>query len=132
MTSLDENTILEANIQLDTITTNKAALQQVLLNLISNAIKYNSKATKIVTVDLTENNDYLLFSVSDNGNGILEKDYDKIFELFQTIENQDLDIEKGSGIGLATVKKVVKSLGGSIKVISKIGEGTVFEFSILK
>lgn len=132
MTLLDDNAIIEANIQLETITTNKAALQQVLLNLISNAIKYNSKTTKIVTVELTENKDYLLFSVSDNGNGILEKDFEKIFDLFQTIDNEDVDVEKGSGIGLATVKKVVKSLGGTISVTSKIGEGSVFEFSILK
>ncbi len=132
MLPIDEGVSIKTNFANDTVVLNKAALQQVMLNLLSNAIRYNTKSNKIIEVSLIENDTYFNFSVSDNGNGILPDNFDKIFELFQTVDNQNDFDSKGSGIGLTTVKKVVESLGGKVCVSSELGIGSVFKFSLSK
>ena len=114
------------------ITTNRAALQQILLNLISNGLRYNAKDKRKIAINYFESESFLNFKVSDNGNGILKENYDKIFDLFHIEASEDRNEEKGSGIGLASVKKVVENLGGAISVQSTINVGSEFSFSILK
>ena len=110
---------------------NQAALGQVFLNLISNSLKYNENKKIIVEIDCREDRDNYYFSVKDNGIGIpVEKQAD-IFDLFKTVADRDRSGKKGHGIGLSTVKKLLKSLGGDIKLTSKPGEGSLFEFSII-
>lgn len=111
---------------------NKAVLEQILLNLISNSLKYNDKETVIIDVECEEHSSHYFFKVSDNGVGIPKDKYDEIFTLFTTVGNKDRKGNKGNGIGLSTVKKLVESFGGKIVVISKIGVGTAFEFTISK
>jgi signal transduction histidine kinase len=117
----------EQNIDL---TCNRAALEQVFLNLIGNSIKYNDKENIIINVDCTPKGNYYFFTVTDNGVGIPEDKLESVFELFSTIGNMDRNGKKGNGIGLSTVKKIVESLGGSISINSELGKGTTFEFSI--
>ncbi|QYA26586.1 GAF domain-containing sensor histidine kinase [Gramella sp. MT6] len=109
---------------------NGAAVGQVFMNLISNSLKYNSNERIIIDIDCTENREFFNFSIQDNGIGIPDNKHDEIFELFTTAAEKDRQGKKGHGIGLSTVKKIVGSLGGFIKVTSIEGEGTRFDFSI--
>ncbi|MFD2518662.1 sensor histidine kinase [Salinimicrobium flavum] len=109
---------------------NKAALTQIFLNLLSNALKYNDKPFRRIDINFSTSEEFFLFEVKDNGNGIPENSIDKIFGLFTTLEQNDRDGNPGSGIGLATVKKMVEHMGGDIQVESKPGEGSSFKFKI--
>lgn len=109
---------------------NKAALTQIFLNLISNALKYNSKEHRVVEILFEEKDLFYEFQVNDNGDGILQKDFDKIFQLFTTLDLNDRDGHSGSGIGLATVKKLLDHMGGSIQLESEIHEGSNFKIKI--
>ncbi|MGB3342358.1 MAG: GAF domain-containing sensor histidine kinase [Aequorivita sp.] len=112
--------------------TNKSALEQILINLITNSIKYNDQDKIEIDIDCTEDPHYYYFVISDNGIGIAMDKMDHIFELFTTTDVLDRDGRKGTGIGLSTVKKLVDRLEGKIDVSSQLGEGTVFKFSIKK
>jgi len=109
---------------------NKAALTQVFLNLVTNALKYNTKDHRKIQITFKQTETYYHFAVIDNGNGFSEENSSKIFELFTTLDTNDRDGNPGSGIGLATVKKLINSMGGSIKVNSTLGEGSNFQFTI--
>ncbi|MBT8319818.1 MAG: HAMP domain-containing histidine kinase [Gramella sp.] len=109
---------------------NKAALTQVFLNLISNALKYNDKDLRKVEITFSKNEEYYLFEVKDNGKGIPKDKYAEIFDIFTTLDTVDREGALGSGIGLATVKKLVESMGGSISLESEIGQGSNFKFQI--
>lgn len=111
---------------------NKAALYQILLNLISNALKYNNKNEREVEITFSESEYFYHFEVIDNGEGFSIENSEKIFELFNTLDVNDRDGNPGSGIGLATVEKLVTSLDGEIKVDSEPGVGSKFSFSIAR
>jgi len=110
--------------------TNKTALKQILVNLITNAIKYNDKDIAQITVTITRNGRDVHFIVADNGPGIKDSDKEKIFNLFATTSNKDRNGQRGTGIGLATVKSLVESLGGEITIESEVPNGASFIFSI--
>lgn len=112
--------------------THKVALQQIFINLFSNAIKYNDKKNVIIEIETWENDNFYFFKVSDNGRGIEKENIDKIFNLKQTFAVTDRFGKKGNGIGLSTVKNLIKAFKGEINVNSKLGKGTSFEFSIAK
>lgn len=114
------------------IVANKIALQQILLNLISNAIKYNDKEKVEIDINFAEDSDYYTFEVTDNGVGIDPKYQDKIFDIFEIVSVEDRFGKRGTGIGLSTVKKLVQVLGGQIRVESVVGQGATFGFSIAK
>ncbi|WP_452224729.1 sensor histidine kinase [Lacinutrix chionoecetis] len=111
---------------------NRIALEQILLNLIGNSLKYNDKDNIIIDISCTDEEDFYSFSVTDNGVGIPEDKLDTVFELFTTVGNLDRNGNKGHGIGLSTVQNLVKSLGGTIMVSSKVGESTTFNFTVVK
>ena len=109
---------------------NKAALTQIFMNLISNALKYNDKEERRVEITFKASQDFYFFEVKDNGNGIPEESFDKIFDLFTTLDLNDRDGNPGSGIGLATVKKLLDHMGGKISIESDPGIGSNFKFQI--
>ncbi|MCG9972517.1 sensor histidine kinase [Christiangramia crocea] len=109
---------------------NKAALTQVFLNLISNALKYNNKEVRKVDIRFSKDQEYYFFEVKDNGRGIPREKFREIFDLFTTLDTADREGNTGSGIGLATVKKLIESMGGSISLESEPGEGSNFKFRI--
>jgi signal transduction histidine kinase len=117
---------------IESVKTNKTAVEQILINLVANAIKYNDKEIAAIEVEIIEDEDFYEISVIDNGPGILEEDYERIFQIFEVVSTQDRFGQKGNGIGLATVKKIVEDLGGTIYVESEIGEGSKFIFTIDK
>lgn len=109
----------------------KAQLIQVLHNLINNALKYvESGLAPVISVSSYSDESFWYFKVSDNGIGVQEEYFDKIFVVFQRLHGQDQF--EGSGMGLAIVKKIVESAGGRIWLESSIGRGSVFYFSIPK
>ncbi|MHC1777117.1 MAG: ATP-binding protein [Lentimicrobium sp.] len=105
-------------------------LLQVFENLISNAIKYNDKENGEINIRCTDAGHAWSISIADNGPGIEEKYFEKIFQIFQTLKSRDE--YESTGIGLTIVKKIVEANGGTIKVDSTAGEGTTFTFTILK
>ena len=111
---------------------NKVALEQIILNLVGNSLKYNDKKKIKIDIQCTEEDGFYHFIISDNGMGIPKNKLKHIFDLFVTTGKLDRNGKKGNGIGLSTVKKLVEKLGGTIKVFSELGKGTTFEFSIKK
>ncbi|MEG9326746.1 GAF domain-containing sensor histidine kinase [Salinimicrobium catena] len=109
---------------------NKAALSQIFLNLLANALKYNHKPRRQVVVLYKASETFYEFEVNDNGEGIPEENIGKIFDLFTTLEQNDRYGNMGNGIGLATVKKLIDHMGGEISVESTEGEGSSFKFKI--
>lgn len=108
------------------------ALLQILLNLCVNAIKYNDKKDGMIHISAADKGSEYYFEVTDNGSGIPESQYEKIFELYATLGIQDRDDKRGYGIGLSTVKRLVEKQGGEIFVRSEIGKGSTFYFTIPK
>ncbi len=119
----------ESNIEMRA---NKAALEQIILNLVSNSLKYNDKEKIVIDIDCKENENYYEFTVADNGVGISEENLENIFELFATTGILDRNGKKGNGIGLSTVKRLVKKLDGDIKISSTVGKGTTIVFTVRK
>jgi PAS domain S-box-containing protein len=100
-------------------------LRQIFTNLIENAINYRRTDTPLeIKIDFTQQTDKIIMSAADNGIGIPEEHWDKIFNIFQRLHNDEK--HPGTGIGLATVKKAVNMLNGEIWVKSIVGEGSTF------
>ena len=114
------------------IYTNRVALQQILINLIVNGVKYNDKPQVIIEMGFEETEEYYEFYVKDNGPGIKKMDQKRIFDIFEVLTGEDRFGNRGNGIGLSTVKKLVEGLGGKILVDSQINKGTTFSFVITK
>jgi signal transduction histidine kinase len=108
----------------------KVRLGQVFHNLIDNAIKYMDKPQGRIEVGCTDQGNVWRFAVTDNGPGIEEKYFEKIFQMFQTLVPRDQ--RESTGIGLPIVKKIVELFGGSIWVESKPGAGSTFFFTLPK
>jgi signal transduction histidine kinase len=105
-------------------------IMQLFQNLLSNAIKYMNKPQGWVKVGCTEEDGIWKFSVSDNGPGIEEKNFEKIFKMFQVVAVSEEF--QGTGVGLTVAKKIVELHGGKIWVESKVGEGSTFFFTLPK
>jgi signal transduction histidine kinase len=106
----------------------RVPLEIALRNLIGNAIKHHPQPSRGQVVISAEKQDaWVQFTVTDNGAGIDPAFHQRIFELFQTLQPRD-ELE-GSGVGLSVVKKLVESRGGTIRVISAVGEGATFRFT---
>lgn len=106
----------------------RTRMQQVFQNLISNAIKYMDKPEGKIQIACLEEDGQWRFSVADNGPGIEERHFERIFELFQTLAPRDR--VESTGVGLALVKKIVELYRGRVWVESRMGHGTAFLFSL--
>jgi len=108
----------------------KTCIIQVFENLLSNAVKYMDKPDGRIRIGCIEENSFWKFSVADNGPGIEEKHFARIFRIFQTLSPRD-EFES-TGIGLTMIKKIVELYNGKIWVESKLGEGSTFFFTLPK
>ncbi len=108
------------------------ALQQILINLLTNAIRYNDKEQGVIQIRLKDDAACYYFEVEDNGIGIAAEHHQKIFNNSFTLKITDQYGKKGSGIGLSTVKELVKAIKGTITLRSTLGQGTTFSFSVPK
>ncbi len=113
------------------IIASKTKVKQLFQNLITNSIKFRRKDVPcIVNITGREDDDFWYFSVSDNGIGIKQEFFEKIFLLFKKLHSR-YDYQ-GTGMGLAICKRIVEQHAGEISVESVFGEGTTFHFSIGK
>lgn len=113
---------------LPTIKGDVYSIEQLFINLICNAVKFNDKENKTVEIGFTEKTNNWEFYVKDNGNGIDEKYFKKIFTAFNKLE----DDYKSAGIGLSIVKKITDIYFGKVWLESKINVGSTFYFTIKK
>jgi signal transduction histidine kinase len=109
----------------------RTKIYQVFQNLISNAIKYNDKPVGKVTIFSESDPEKQMhyFSIADNGKGIPEEDFERVFKIFQTLEKNKESAES-TGVGLTLVQKIIKKYGGNVTIQSTVGEGTTFIFSM--
>jgi signal transduction histidine kinase len=114
------------------IFTDKSALLQIMINLITNAIKYNHKGNPEIEINFSENEQQYNLHVADNGDGIPKELLNKVFDPFSIVGIEDKDGKMGSGIGLASVKKITENLGGIVNVDSTLGVGSTFSITIPK
>lgn len=114
--------------ELPTLKGDAYRLQQVFLNLMTNAILYNDKAEGWVEIDFQEEPHQYTFSIRDNGKGIHEKDVKRIFKMFESLNPND----RSTGIGLTIVKKILDDMQESIYLESEPGIGSVFYFTLQK
>ncbi|MHC4454530.1 MAG: sensor histidine kinase, partial [Planctomycetota bacterium] len=103
-------------------------MQQVMINLISNAVKFTEKGS--VTCRARKINDDIMISVIDTGLGISEGDQERIFEKFEQVGTALKDKPKGTGLGLPICKEIVAHYDGSIWVKSELGKGSNFSFTL--
>ncbi len=124
----ERTTEIVAESELPGIVTDRLALEQVLSNLIENAVKYMAPGRAgRVTVRGRSEGARRIYEVVDNGRGIDPRDHERIFELFRRSGAQD---QKGEGIGLAHVRALVHRMGGTITCISALDQGATFRLSL--
>lgn len=110
-----------------TLTTNKLWLEEILQNLITNAIKYTREGE--VTIGLKKHDESLVFEIKDSGIGIPKAEQDKVFERFYRVENPHTRETSGTGLGLYVSQKLAKKLGTKIELQSRRGHGSSFSLS---
>lgn len=125
--SIPPNFKVEIPNELPQIYSVRIYLEQVFSNLISNAVKYNDKPEGLIQIKYTESSQFYTFSITDNGHGIDADYHDRIFVIFQTL--QERDAVESTGVGLAIVKKIIERQGGTIWVESEPGKGSTFSFT---
>lgn len=102
----------------------------IFMNLIGNSIKFMDKREGIIEIGGRDMGEYLEVYVKDNGPGIPERHFDRVFQIFQTLSPRD-EMEC-IGVGLAIVKKLVEQNGGTVKIESKVGNGSTIRFTLPK
>lgn len=114
--------------ELPTLVTERILLQQVFANLISNALKYHHNGRGHISVGVEDTAENYTFFVRDDGPGIALEHHQKVFGMYERLL-RDANKAKGTGIGLATVKKIVEDKGGRIWLDSALGKGATFWFT---
>ncbi|SNR52772.1 sensor histidine kinase [Lutibacter flavus] len=128
----EKNLSIDLKSTVNEIYVNKIVLEQILINLIANAIKYNDKKTVEIEIGVKELDCSYEFYVQDNGPGIALGHQEQIFKIFEVVTLKDKFGLSGNGIGLATVKNLVEKSGGTIRVQSELYKGSKFIFTIKK
>ncbi len=121
--------IFRNDMPLPTILMDRTKIEQVLNNLISNAIKFSPLGTT-VEVNILKSANHLTVSVRDDGQGIPESERKKLFQPFSRTSVKSTGGEKSTGLGLAIVRKIVMGHGGKIGVDSEVGRGSTFYFTL--
>ncbi|MHC4533920.1 MAG: sensor histidine kinase [Planctomycetota bacterium] len=125
-----ENITVTIENELPVIECEETHIMQLFQNLLSNAIKYMDKPQGWIKVGCVEKDGFWTFSIADNGAGIEERNFERIFKIFQALPTSP-DFE-GTGVGLTVAKKIVELYEGSIWVESKVGKGSTFFFTLPK
>ncbi|MCK4922274.1 MAG: response regulator [Bacteroidales bacterium] len=132
MQALTESSSISFNLNVDEnlphVETDEARIHQVLLNIISNAVKFTEKGS--VTVSAKQDKENVIIAVKDTGIGISAEMLPHIFDEFRQLDGSSSRQYEGTGLGLAIAYKLIKVLGGNISVKSKLNEGTVFTITV--
>lgn len=108
---------------------NAKLISQVVINLLDNASKHTAK-DKEIKVIVSNNDEFIIVQVADNGSGILPKDLPYIFQMFYTSENRIKDSKRGVGLGLAICQSIIEAHGGTIKAENRKEGGALFTFTL--
>jgi signal transduction histidine kinase/CheY-like chemotaxis protein len=112
------------------ISTDEVKLRQIIVNLVTNAIKFTNEGYVAFGYEVNETKQQIKFTVKDTGFGIDEESHDHIFDRFRRVGGDNSIKAGGLGLGLAISKAYVEMLGGTIELESKVGNGSVFSFTI--
>ncbi len=129
--ALNKNIVIKYELEDLEVLIDKEKFAQVIINILSNAIKYNNGYGEIVIKVFAEDNNVNI-SIKDNGIGIPKNELKNIFERFYTVDKSRGGNVKGMGVGLTISKSIVSAHGGEIKVFSKINEGSEFIITLPK
>ncbi len=134
---LIENKNLEIKISIEPesyyVLADENRLQQILINLVGNAIKFTESGEIVITAFPSEENpEEIIISIKDSGIGIEPEDQDRIFELFEQAGGAISQYKKGTGIGLSITRQLIELHGGKIWVNSELGKGSSFSFTLKK
>ena len=129
-TEIPHNIVIVFETDFPTLVCSKTHMQQIFQNLINNAVRYMDKPNGYIRLKCIDDGDCWKFSVSDNGRGIEEKYFEKIFKIFQTLVRRDE--EESTGIGLSVVKRIIEKYDGKIWVESQPTVGSTFHFTLRK
>ena len=114
--------------KLPVINADRYRIQQLFQNVIGNAVNYIERPIGLVEISSEEQEDAYIFSIKDNGVGIASKNYEKIFNTFQSYTTS----EHSTGLGLSIVKKIIETYKGKIWIESEEGVGTTFFIKLNK
>lgn len=140
--TIDDNTIIAKSRKLklkfidntnktNAITCDQTYIEQVINNLIGNAMKFSDKGQHI-EITLEEDAKNVITTIKDHGPGIKKSDQKRMFGVFQKTDNKPKSEEKSTGLGLAIVKKIIKAHSGKVSLDSKKGKYTAFSFTLPK
>lgn len=131
----DKNITFETHLASDlpgTLKGDTGKIKQIVLNLLTNAVKYTDEgyiSYKVNSLnDFKNNKCYLYVTVTDSGRGIKPEDLDRLFEKFERLDEDKNSSIEGTGLGLAITQSLANLMGGKITVVSKYGEGSTFKF----
>lgn len=111
------------------VNANREKIFDVVINLVSNSIKYGKKDGQ-TTVDFLDMDNRILIEIEDNGIGIAEKDVPRVFERFYRVDKSRSRVQGGTGLGLAIVKHIIEAHKQTINCRSSVGKGTSFAFTL--
>jgi len=124
---LESGAVINSKIYRSEIIFVRRKLRSILYNLINNAIKYRDLGRPLqIAIEVSQEDDFITITVVDNGRGIAEHDFEKIFSKYERVA---LDVD-GSGIGLYLIREIIKLAGGKITVESELGKGSTFKVYI--
>jgi signal transduction histidine kinase len=112
--------------RLPVLRTDRAKVKQILMNLISNALKFTPSGSVTLAVQHNKRRDEVFVSVTDTGIGIAARDQESVFQDFRQVDNSPTRQYGGTGLGLAICRRLATVLGGDIRLSSKIGRGSTF------
>ncbi|WP_094228762.1 PAS domain S-box protein [Methanolobus psychrotolerans] len=121
---------MDIAIQHTYIVADSTKLKEIIYNLVDNSLKFTPEGGSITISALHRTNDLVQISVTDTGIGISKQDVEKIFDPFYQVDGSTTRKYRGTGLGLTIIKKFVKMHGGNIWVLSEVGKGSTFSFTI--
>lgn len=110
----------------------KKLLSKLFRNILTNAVKFMDKPEGHIKIDCADKYDFWEFSISDNGPGIAPQHFEKVLQLFQTLNDAQNGYDDGIGLGLTIARKIVELYGGNIWISSELGQGSTFFFTLPK
>jgi CheY-like chemotaxis protein/anti-sigma regulatory factor (Ser/Thr protein kinase) len=130
LTTASVELVFEPAQNLPVLYSDEAKVAQILRNLISNALKFTESGEVRVTARLSEDEQRVIFAVRDTGIGISTEDHDRIFEEFSQVQTRLQKKVKGTGLGLPLSRSLAQLMGGSLRVESVPGQGSIFTLEI--
>src|SRR5262249_50371777 len=121
---------IEAERKLPALASDRAKVKQIVLNLVSNAIKFTPTGAVTISADQDHGEDEISISIADTGIGIRAEDHERVFEDFRQADNSPAREYGGAGLGLAICRRLAQMLEGRLRLVSVLGEGSTFTLSL--